>query len=206
MERKLEQEKVGSITQMEDLEKEILLEQNKRPEVRRKLEGYEREINTQSDKEKHGNEVLIGEYKEWTQIRLAIDYLNDFVSKFDQLSGEEAKAGKTSLKFQEEQKPAEKKGDKAIRQAEEVAELEARVKKLKTIRKQTIYWKRVYGDDVPSFNPNSLYDKLKDKRRGTITQQGVLSPKKKAEVTVTTAGKENTIQTDASRMITKQSQ
>ena len=65
--------------------KDILMEQNKMHEIRNRLEKLEKDINARSEKEKQGNEELIGRQKKWTQIYGAIDHLKGFIDNFSNI-------------------------------------------------------------------------------------------------------------------------
>ena len=172
LDKKIEQEKISSINKIEDLDKEILLEQNKRPDIRRRLEEYERKINILSDKEKHGNENLIKKHKKWIQMRLAIDHLIDFVDKFTEVStAEDVKQSKVIAKPSIQQ-------EENINTDTEAENLENQIVKLKKIKKQATYWYNVYGTDLSGFNPNYLYDEIKAKKKGTLAQCSSPSKKK----------------------------
>ena len=188
LDKKLEQEKIASITKIEDLEKEILLEQNKRPDIRKRLEGYEREINFRSDREKQSNENLIKKHKESTQVRLAIDHLCDFMAKFSEITipGDSKGTKPGTIKFQGTIQGQEKKKDKSEVTSEEIKELENQVMKLKKIKKQALFWNQLYRGDMSAFNQELLYEEIKDKKKQLGTQ--MQSPtKKKAENTTVAA-------------------
>ena len=192
MDQKLEQEKINSIKKLEDLEKEILLEQNKRPDVRNRLEEYEKKINYQSEKEKQGNQNLIKELKEWTQIKLAVDHLYDFINRFAEVDVEDSKGFKGTTKFQATVRldQAKQKGEKQPDINDEILELRSRITKLKKIKKQSLYWQSLYGGELSKFDPTLLYNEIRLRKQGQ-SQPNAASPKKKAELTSTT-GKENT--------------
>ena len=182
MEEALEQEKNNNAAELANLEKQITLAQNKRPDLRNRLEDCERKINALSDKEKQGNEKLIKKRKKWTQIKLAVEHLNDFIEKFEELSAEENKGQKiTKNKFKttvHEKPPANKKSDKVVEKNPEVISLSSIVTMLKNIKKKTMYWKSLYGDSVKSFNGDDLFNVIKKNQE--TTKQNTQSPKKKA--------------------------
>eukprot|EP00826_Nyctotherus_ovalis_P008800 TRINITY_DN1228_c0_g1_i8.p1 TRINITY_DN1228_c0_g1~~TRINITY_DN1228_c0_g1_i8.p1 ORF type:complete len:433 (-),score=182.01 TRINITY_DN1228_c0_g1_i8:81-1379(-) len=179
LDKKIEQERTSSINKLEDLEKEILLEQNKRPDIRKRLEDYEKKINTLSDKEKHGHENLIRKHKKWTQIRLAIDHLVDFIDHFTEVTtGEDGRPKPMGPKFQVTLKDTQEE----MTANQEIEELHRQVAKLKKIKKQAAYWYNIYGQDMAAFNSNALYDEIKAKKKplAALTQSSI-SPKKKVE-------------------------
>jgi len=183
LDKKLEQEKLSSDQILEDLKEKILLEQNKRPGIMRQLEAYEKEINLRSDKEKQSNESLIRKHKEYTQIRLAIDHLYDFICRFrDITASEDPKLGKTGAnKFHAPVQQQQEKGgrDKAIEESDEILELKDQITKLKFIEKESQYWQELYGNEAGAFKKEQLYEEIKAKKK-PITDK-LQSPKKKSE-------------------------
>jgi len=179
LDRKIEQERTSSMKKLEDLEKEILLEQNKRPDIRKRLEDYEKKIIILGDKEKHGNENLIRRHKKWIQIRLAIDHLVDFIDRFTEVTtGDDGKPKAKGPKFQ--MPILDTKEEMAANH--DIEELHRQVAKLKKIKKKVAYWYNIYGQDMATFNVNSLYNEIKTKKKPLAAQtQSSISPKKKAE-------------------------
>ena len=181
LDKKIERKRIKSIKKLDDLDKDILLEQNKRPGIRKNLEQYEREINMLSDKEKHGNENLIKKHKKWTQIRLAIDHLIDFIDHFTEVStGDGSKPKPMGPKFQVTVKEQQEE-KKDVTTNKEIEELNKQIVKLEKIKKQAEYWYNIYQKDMASFNPNLLYDEIKQKKSLNTQGQSSTSPKKRVE-------------------------